>query len=206
MVDTSPIASVWTPMSTRLCCLLLRPPGVVLSCQLVVASPLVIPSLRRPLVVLLRQLVVASPLSVLSLRCPLVILSHELVVALPFAVLSLRHPLVNLSHQLVVASSLLVPYVWPQLTTPKLRELRSQLLPMQFTPFLIFRSSSMRNLLLKIKNGVNCMGRSQERSSLNLEVGQWESCGYFHFSFFEILEVTRNSNYITNDTPMNETK
>ena len=73
-------------------------------CQLIVASPLVVPSLRRSLVVLLRQLVVASPLAVLSLRCPLVVLSRQLVVALPLVVLSMRHPLVNSSCQLVATS------------------------------------------------------------------------------------------------------
>ena len=83
MAATLPIASVWTPTSMRLCCLSSRRPGVVSSCQLVVASPLVVPSLRRPLVVLSRQLVVALPLAVLSLRHPLVNLSHQLVVASP---------------------------------------------------------------------------------------------------------------------------
>jgi hypothetical protein len=98
-----------------LCRLSLRRPSVILSCQLVVASPLVVLSLRRPLVVLSRQLVVASPLAVLSLRHPLLVLSLPLVVALPLlvvawplAVFSLRHPLVNSSRQLVVASPLLV--------------------------------------------------------------------------------------------------
>ena len=60
-----------------------RRPGVVSSCQLVVALPLVVPSLRHPLVVLSRQLGVALPLAVLSLRHPLVNLSHQLVVASP---------------------------------------------------------------------------------------------------------------------------
>ena len=64
---TSPVDSVWTRKTTRLCHLPLCRPGVVLSCKLVVASPLVVLSLRRPLVVLMRQLVVASPLAVLSL-------------------------------------------------------------------------------------------------------------------------------------------
>jgi hypothetical protein len=100
MAATSPIASIWTLMSLRLYCLLLHRPGVVLSCQLVVASPLVVPPLRRPLVVLSRQLVVTSPLAVLSLRCPLAVLSRQLVVTLPLAVLSLRHPLVNSLRQL----------------------------------------------------------------------------------------------------------
>jgi hypothetical protein len=63
---------------------------------------------RRPLVVLSRQLVVASPLSALSLCHPLIVLLHQLVVALPLTILSLCHPLVNLSCQLVVASPLLV--------------------------------------------------------------------------------------------------
>jgi hypothetical protein len=94
---TSPVDSVWTRKTTRLCHLPLCRPGVVLSCKLVVASPLVILSLRRPLVVLMRQLVVASPLAVLSLRCPLIILLRQLVVALPLAVLSLCQPLVNSS-------------------------------------------------------------------------------------------------------------
>jgi hypothetical protein len=100
------VASIWTPTSTRLCHLSSRRPDVVLPCQLVVASPLVVPSLCRPLVVLSRQLVVALPLAILSLRCPLVVLSRQLVVALPLTVLSLRHPLVNSLRQLVVASPL----------------------------------------------------------------------------------------------------
>ena len=98
-----------------MCRLLSRRLSVVSSCQLVVASPLVVLSLRRPLVILSRQLVVASPLAVLSLRRPLVVLSRQLVVALPLlvvalplTVLSLRHPLVNSSRQLVVVSPLLV--------------------------------------------------------------------------------------------------
>ena len=76
-----------------------------MSCQLVVASPLVVLSLRHPLIILSCQLVVALPLAVLSLRCPLVVLSCQLVVALPLAVLSLlHHPLVNSSRrQLFVA-------------------------------------------------------------------------------------------------------
>ena len=108
MAATLPVDSIWTRNTTRLCCLLSRHPGVVLLCQLVVASPLVVLSLCRPLIILSRQLVVASPLAVLSLRCPLVILSRQLVVALSLAILSLRHPLVNSLRQLVVASPLLV--------------------------------------------------------------------------------------------------
>jgi hypothetical protein len=108
MAATSPVDSIWTRKTTRLCRLSSCRPGVVLSCQLVVALPLVVLSLRRPLVVLSRQLVVASPLAVLSLRCPLVVLSRQLVVALPLAILLLRHPLVNSSRQLVVALPLLV--------------------------------------------------------------------------------------------------
>ena len=104
MAATSPIDSVWSQTTTRLCRLFSHRPGVVSSCQLIVASPLVVPSLRRSLVVLLHQLVVASPLAVLSLRCPLVVLSRQLVVALPLVILSMRHPLVNSSCQLVAAS------------------------------------------------------------------------------------------------------
>jgi hypothetical protein len=107
MAATSPVNSVQTRKTTRLCRLLSRRPGVVLSCQLVVASPLDILSLRHPLVILLHQLVVASPLTVLSLRCPLVVLSRQLIVTLPLAVLSLHHPLVKSLRQLVVASPLL---------------------------------------------------------------------------------------------------
>ena len=62
----------------RLCCLSSRRPGVILSCQLVVAIPLVVLSLRHPLIILSRQLVVASPLVNLSLCCPLVVLSRQL--------------------------------------------------------------------------------------------------------------------------------
>ena len=54
-----------------------------------------------------------------------------------------------------------------------MRELCSQLLPVQSTPFLILRSSSRIELLLKINNGVDRMARSQERSSLNLVVVNW---------------------------------
>ena len=75
MAATLPTESVWSRTTSRLCRLSSRHPGVVSSCQLVVALSLVVPSLRLPLVVLLRQLVVASPLAVLSLRCPVVILS-----------------------------------------------------------------------------------------------------------------------------------
>ncbi len=56
MAATSPVNSVWTGKSTRLCCLSSRRPDVLLSCQLVVASPLVVLSLHCPLVVLLHQL------------------------------------------------------------------------------------------------------------------------------------------------------
>ncbi len=66
MAATSPVDSVRTRKTTRLCHLLSRRPGVVLSCQLVVASPLAVLSLCRPLVVLSRQLVVGLPLAVLS--------------------------------------------------------------------------------------------------------------------------------------------
>jgi hypothetical protein len=113
MAATSPVDSVWTQKTTRLCRLSSRRPSVVLACQLVVTSPLVVLSLRRPLVVLSHQLVVASPLAILSLRCPLIVLLHQLVVALPLAVLLLHHPLVNSLRQLVVASPLLVLLLRP---------------------------------------------------------------------------------------------
>ena len=113
MAATSPIDSVWSQTTTRLSRLSLRRPGVILSCQLVVASPLVVPSLRHTLVILSRQLVVQLPLTILSLRCPLVVLSCQLVVALPLAVLSLRHPLINSLLRLVVASPLLVLLLGP---------------------------------------------------------------------------------------------
>jgi len=45
MTATSPVDSVWTRKTTRLCSLLSRRPGVILSCQLVIASPLVVISL-----------------------------------------------------------------------------------------------------------------------------------------------------------------
>jgi hypothetical protein len=115
MTATSPVDSVWTRKTTRLCHLSSRRPGVILSCQLVVSSPLVVLSLRCPLVVLLRLLVVASPHAILSLRCHLVVLSRQLVVTLPLTVLLLRHPLVNSLCQLVVASSLLVFLLLPAL-------------------------------------------------------------------------------------------
>jgi len=115
MAATSPVDSVWTRKTMRLCRLSSRRPGVVLSCQLVVASPLAVHSLCRPLVVWSRQLVVASPLTILSLRCPLDVLSCQLVAALPLAILLLRLPLVNLLHQLVVASPLLYLLLRPAL-------------------------------------------------------------------------------------------
>ena len=99
MAATLPIASVWTPTSTRLCCLMSRHPLVISSCQLVITLPLVIPSLHPPLVILLCQLVVTSPLAVLSLHRPLVVLLRQLVVALPLAILSLYHSLINSSRQ-----------------------------------------------------------------------------------------------------------
>ena len=115
MAATSPVDFIWTRKTTRLCCLLPHRPGVVLSCQLVVALPLVVLSLRRPLVVLSHQLVVASPLAILSLHRPLVNLSCQLVVSLPLTILLLCHPLVNSSCQLVVASPLLVLLLRPAL-------------------------------------------------------------------------------------------
>jgi hypothetical protein len=81
------------------------------SCQLVVASPLVVPSLRRPLIFLSRQLVVTLPLTILSLRHPLINSSRQLVVHR----LSLssrcapRRPLVLSSCRLVVALPLNAP-------------------------------------------------------------------------------------------------
>jgi hypothetical protein len=77
MAATSPVNSVWTRKTTRLCRLSSRRPGVLLSCQLVLALPLVVLSLRRPLVVLSHHLVVASPLAVFSLCCPLVVLPRH---------------------------------------------------------------------------------------------------------------------------------
>ena len=117
MAATSPVDSAWTQKTMRFCCLLSRRPGVVLSCQLVVASPLAVLSLCRPLVVLLRQQVVAPPLVILSLCCPLVVLLCQLVVALPLVVLSLCLPLINLLHQLVVTSPLLVLSLRPALSS-----------------------------------------------------------------------------------------
>jgi hypothetical protein len=60
MATTSSVDSVWTHKTTRLCRLSSHRPGVVLSCQLVVALPLVVLSLRLPLIILSHQLVVAS--------------------------------------------------------------------------------------------------------------------------------------------------
>ncbi len=71
-------------------------------------------------------------------------------------------------------------YVWPQLTTLKLRKLRSQLLPMKLTPSLILSHSPLGELWNRIKNKDTCWGRSWQRSSLNSEVGWWESCDYFY--------------------------
>jgi hypothetical protein len=44
-----------------------------------------------------------------------------------------------------------VVYVWPQPTTPKMGELRSRLLPMQLTPFLILSHSSWVNCGIESK-------------------------------------------------------
>ena len=88
MAATSPVNSIWTGKTTRLGRLSSHRPGVLLSCELVVAWPHVVLSLRRPLVVLSRQLVVASPLAVLSLRCTLVVLSRR---SSLFLVLSCTH-------------------------------------------------------------------------------------------------------------------
>jgi hypothetical protein len=65
MAATSPVYSIWTRKSTKLCRLLSHRPQVISSSQLVDASPLVVLSLCRPLVILLRQLVVASSLAIL---------------------------------------------------------------------------------------------------------------------------------------------
>jgi len=92
MAATSPVNSVWTRKTTRLCCLSSCRPGVVLSCQLVVALPLVVLSLRRPLIVLSCQLVVASVVlpshclvapagCPIASRCPLVVPSSRQLVA-----------------------------------------------------------------------------------------------------------------------------
>jgi hypothetical protein len=105
MTATLPVNSVWTRKTKRLCRLLSRhPPLVASSCQLVVASPLVVLSLCYPLVVLSHQLVVALPLAIVSLRHPLVLLLCQLVVTLPILILLLCHPLVLSSRRLVVVS------------------------------------------------------------------------------------------------------
>ncbi len=67
--------------------------------------------------------------------------------------------------------SKLVLYIWPQLTTPKLGSL-SQAPPGQWPYFLILSLSSLGELWDRIKNGFNCMGRSWDMSSPNLEV-EW---------------------------------
>ncbi len=64
-----------------------------------------------------------------------------------------------------------VPHVWPQLATPKLGELISQIPLVQWPYVLILLSSSLSELLNRIKNKVNCMGRSWDISSPNLGVG-----------------------------------
>ena len=58
-----------------------------------------------------------------------------------------------------------LPYIWPQLATPKLGELSQVPLGRQ-TYFLILWSSSMSELLHRIKNGVNCMGTLWSRDKL----------------------------------------
>ena len=83
MAATLPVDSVWTRKTLRLCHLLSRGPGVVLSCQLVVTLPLVVISLRRPLVVLSRQLVVAS-----------IALPSHCLVAPACCCIASRHPLI----------------------------------------------------------------------------------------------------------------
>ena len=98
MAATLPVNSVWTRKTTRLCCLSSCRPGVVLSCQLVVESPVVaLPSC--PLVTL-PSCLLSSPLIVFSLHHPLIVSLHRLVVvALPLVVL----PLVALLSRPLVA-------------------------------------------------------------------------------------------------------
>ena len=100
------MAATWTRKTTRLCRFLSRRPLVTSSCQLVVASPLVVLSLCRSLVVLSRELVVTLPLAVLSLCHPLVLSLSQLVVTSLLLVLLLCRPLFLLSRRLVVVSSL----------------------------------------------------------------------------------------------------
>ena len=63
MAATSPVGSVWTPKTTKLCHLLSRRPQVVSSCQLVVALPLVS---SYPASWLLHCLLPSSPCATLS--------------------------------------------------------------------------------------------------------------------------------------------
>ena len=92
----------------RLCCLSSRRPGVVLSCQLVVALPLVVLSLRRPLIVLSRQLVVAS----------IALPSYCLAVPAGCRIASHRPLVVPPSHQLVVPACCRIASPCP-LVTPR---------------------------------------------------------------------------------------
>ena len=74
MAATSPVDSIWTRKTMRLCRLSLRRPGVISSCQLAVPSPLVVLSLCRPLFFLSPQLVSlclspSSQCAALSLAC-----------------------------------------------------------------------------------------------------------------------------------------
>jgi hypothetical protein len=97
MAATSPAESVWTQKTMRLCRLSSRRHGAVLSCQLVVPSPLVVLSLRHPLVVL-SELVVAF-----ASRHPLIALpSHRLVLPAGCRLASRRPLVAPPSRQLIM--------------------------------------------------------------------------------------------------------
>ena len=95
MAATSPIDSVWSQTTMRLCRLSLRRPLAVLTRQLVVALPLAVLSLHCPLVLSLCRLVATSPLLILMLCRPLILLSCRLVVVLPLDTPPSRHLIVS---------------------------------------------------------------------------------------------------------------
>ena len=62
--------------------------------------------------------------------------------------------------------------IWPQLTTPKLREVLSQVPLGQWSYFLILSHGSLGELWDRIKIRVVCMGRSWDIRSLSVEM-EW---------------------------------
>ena len=99
MAATSPVNSVWTRKTTRLCRLSSRRPGVVLSCQLVVACRI---ASCHPLIVLPSRQLVAPVCCCIASPCPLNALpSHRLVAPAGCRIASRRPLVAPPSRQLV---------------------------------------------------------------------------------------------------------